>query len=156
MLIRSHKNKNMSEMQQILVGKIVGAQGLRGEVRVQTFTENPSDFMELKIKNPELKIKFVRALPSSDVVILKVDGVDDRAAAEQLRGTELFVARDALPRLPAGEFYYADLIGLRVGENTVAAVHNFGAGDILELDNGEMLSFAGAEVDLENRKISYE
>ena len=146
----------MENTNKILVGKIVGAQGLRGEVRVQTFTQNPNDFAKLKVESDKFNngaIKFVRALPSSVIIIDKMEGVDDRTAAEALRGTELFINRDALPDLPDGEFYHTDLIGMTVGENKVVAIHNFGAGDILELDNGEMISFSGANVDLENKRI---
>jgi 16S rRNA processing protein RimM len=146
----------MSELNKILVGKIVGAQGLRGEVRVQTFTQNPIDFRDLKVN--DLDLTFIRALPNSPVIIAKVANVNDRNAAESLRGTELFINRDALPVLSDGEFYHADLIGSRLRGNDefigkVIALHNFGAGDILELDNGEMISFAGAKVDLENKVI---
>jgi len=214
----------MSSISKILVGKIVAPQGLRGEVRVQTFTENPSDFAKLDIvvgsvclkptvvkgdlgtRSPHhpLQIKFVRAVPNSDVIIARVDGIEDRRGAEFLRGTELYIERDTLPPLPSGEYYQADLIGMTVflprerggeetlehsdlgfrsgekeysqphpsvssslnsqetlsrpacgaGFPTVAAVHNFGAGDILELDNGEMVSFMGAEVDMAKRIIT--
>ena len=145
----------MSGTQKILVGKIVAAQGLRGEVRVQAFTEKPEDLAKLNVG-----ADFIRSA-GHDIAILKITGVDDRNAAEALRGTELFIARAALPDLPAGEFYHADLIGSKGFRDdevigTVAAVHNFGAGDILELDNGEMVSFAGANVDLENKKITLE
>ncbi len=140
----------MNSNTKILVGKIVGAQGLCGEVRVQTYTQNPEDLKSLKFEG--MNLKFIRALPSSSVVIMKA--ADDRNAAEALRGTELFIDRSALPELPIGEFYHADLIGMSVGNNVVVAVHNFGAGDILELDSGEMISFAGAKVDLENKKIT--
>ncbi|MCL2537984.1 MAG: ribosome maturation factor RimM [Alphaproteobacteria bacterium] len=143
----------MSENNKILVGKIVGAQGLHGEVRVQTYTQNPTDFQNLKIENQNLK--FIRALPSSSVIIAKIDGINDRNAAESLRNTELFINRDDLPQLANDEYYATDLIGMRVGANTVVAVQNYGAGDILELSNGEMVSFAGAKVDLVNNKITF-
>jgi 16S rRNA processing protein RimM len=147
-----------NDKNKLLVGRIVGAQGLRGEVRVQTFTQNPKDFAQLAISSEQLAIKFVRVLPSSSIVIMKVDGFDDRNAAEDLRGMELFISRDDLPALPAGEFYQIDLIGSYLRGNgrdgIVIAVHNFGAGDILELDNGDMVSFAGAKVDLENKSIT--
>ncbi|HNY25288.1 MAG TPA: ribosome maturation factor RimM [Alphaproteobacteria bacterium] len=145
----------MSEKQKILVGKIVAAQGLRGEVRIQTFTENPSDFQNLKIEN--INLKFIRAA-GNDIAICKIDNVNDRTSAEALRGTELFINRDSLRALKAGEYYQSDLIGMVVEKNkdkigTVAAIQNFGAGDILELDNGEMVSFSGADVDLKNKTI---
>ncbi len=138
-----------------MVGKIVAVQGLRGEVRVQTYTQNPMDFANLKVvgANVNSPMRFVRAVPNSDVIIAKIDGVDDRTAAELLRGTELFVDRAALPAPGANEYYHVDLIGMKVGDNTVVAIHNFGAGDILELDNGDMVSFIGAEVNLENKTI---
>jgi 16S rRNA processing protein RimM len=146
----------MDNKNKILAGEIVAAQGLRGEVRVQTFTQSPNDFTKLKVESEEFhqnEFKFVRALPNSSIIIAKIKGIDDRNAAESLRGTQLFINRDALPALPDGEFYHADLIGLMVEQNKVIAVHNFGAGDILELDNGEMVSFSGAQVDLKNKNI---
>lgn len=142
---------NMTDVQKILVGKIVAAQGLRGEVRVQTYTESPADLANLKID--DLDLKFIRAA-GRDVAICKIANINDRNAAESLRGTELFINRESLPQLPDGQFYHTDLIGMLVGENRVVDIQNFGAGDILELDNGEMISFANAKVDLERREIT--
>ncbi|MCL2749287.1 MAG: ribosome maturation factor RimM [Alphaproteobacteria bacterium] len=143
----------MAESNKILVGKIVGAQGLRGEIRVHTYTESPADFRDLKFA--DIDLQFVRALPNSPVIIAKVNGVNDRNAADSLRGTELFIGRDALPALLDGEFYYTDLIGMKVGDNKVVDIHNFGAGDILELENGEMISFADAKVDFGKKTITF-
>ncbi len=146
----------------ILVGKIVAPQGIRGEVRVQTFTENPSDFRSLEILSSKFNssdFRFVRLLnPTSSVIIAKINGVDDRSAAEQLRGTELFIERDKLPNLADDEYYQADLIGfdvIRGGKKigVVACFQNFGAGDIIELDNGDMVSFVGAHVEMNTRII---
>lgn len=146
----------------ILVGKIVAPQGIRGEVRVQTFTENPSDFRSLEILSSKFNssdFRFVRLLnPTSSVIIAKINGVDDRSAAEQLRGTELFIERDKLPNLADDEYYQADLIGfdvMRGGKKigVVACFQNFGAGDIIELDNGDMVSFMGAHVEMNTRII---
>ncbi|MFA7188251.1 MAG: ribosome maturation factor RimM [Alphaproteobacteria bacterium] len=148
----------MENTNKILVGKIVGAQGLRGELRVHTYTQNPTDFAGLKVESEKFnpgELKFVRALPSSVIIIAKIAGIDDRTTAETLCGTELFINRDDLPALSDGEFYHDDLIGMMVGTNKVVAVHNFGAGDILELDNGEMISFSGAKVDMESKKILF-
>jgi 16S rRNA processing protein RimM len=142
----------MQDDEKILIGKIAAPQGLRGEMRAQTFTQSPSDFAKLAIHGSQFVVKFVRAA-GPNVAIVKIDGVDDRDAADKLRGTELFVSRADLPSLPKGEHYIADLIGMRVGGRTVADVHNFGAGDILELDNGDMISFNGASVDYEKREI---
>mgnify|MGYP003292647106 CR=1 FL=1 len=151
----------MTENSRILVGKIVAPQGIRGEVRVQTYSENPTDFKKFKVQSSKFKsedFKFVRAIPNSTVVIAKINGYDDRNAAETLRGTELFIERSALPDLNTDEYYQADLIGfdvVRGGQKigTVECFQNYGAGDIIEMDNGQMVSFIGATVDAENKII---
>jgi len=77
--------------------------------------------------------------PGKDFLVARLKGITDRAAAERLRNTDLYVARERLPAPEPEEFYYADLIGLRAEDNAgktigvVVAVHNFGAGDILEI-----------------------
>ena len=150
----------MIDAKKILVGKIVAVQGLRGEVRVQTFSAQPSDFKSFRVQSEKFEsdnFHFVRVL-KSNVIIAKIDGFDDRNAAETLRGTELFILRSELPKLNQDEYYQSDLIGfdvVRDGEKigVVDGFQNFGAGDIIELDNGEMVSFRGANVDLENKKI---
>lgn len=151
----------MTDSKHILVGKIVAPQGIRGEVRVQTFTDTPVDFKKLKIKSVRFNdgdFKFVRTVPNSNVIIAKISGIDDRNAAETLRGTELFIERSALPDLKENEFYQADLIGFDVVRNgtkigVVDCFQNYGAGDIIELDNGDMVSFIGADVDIQNKII---
>ena len=147
------KNKKMHDNgKQILVGKIVAPQGVRGEVRVQTYTATPVDMKD------DGAFHFVRAVPSSSVIIARIDGVNDRNAAEMLRGVELFINRDDLPVPGAGEYYQADLIGMRVLRDGVeigriAGFQNFGAGDIIELDNGDFVSFVGANVDFDNKIV---
>ena len=151
----------MAETKQILVGKIVAPQGIRGEVRVQSFAENPADFKKMAIQSNRFAdgdFKFVRVVPNSNVVIAKIRGVDDRNTAETLRGTELFIVRGALPDLPDNEYYQADLIGFDVVRDgrkigVVDCFQNYGAGDIIELDNGDMVSFIGATVDMENKAV---
>ena len=146
--------------EKILIGKVVATQGLRGEVRVQTYSAQPTDFKSFRVQSEKFEsdnFHFVRVL-KSNVIIAKIDGFDDRNAAEILRGTNLFVLRSELPELNQGEYYQSDLIGfdvVRDGEKigVVDGFQNFGAGDIIELDNGEMVSFRGANVDLENKKI---
>lgn len=152
----------MSSDARILVGKIVAPQGIRGEVRVQAFTEKPSDFQSLSVfgdKIPAGALHFVRVVPNTNVVITRVDGTNDRNAAETLRGTELYVNRDDLPATRDGEYYQADLIGMAVMRGgmelgRVACFQNFGAGDIMELENGDMVSFRGANVDFEKKIIT--
>ena len=154
--------RDMSDNKKILVGKIVAPQGIRGEVRVQTYTQIPSDLKTLKVHGDKLtdgSFHFVRALPSSSVIIARIDGVNDRNAAELLRNTELFINRADLPKLKDGEYYQCDLIGMRVIRDGITIgfvdnIQNYGGGDILELDNGSMVSFAGAKVDITNKVIS--
>lgn len=151
----------MSDTKQILVGKIVAPQGIRGEVRIQTFTSTPSDFKSLTIISSKFDsddFKFVRALPNTNVIIAKINGVNDRNTAETLRGTELFINRSTLPEPDENEYYQTDLIGFNVIRDDkkigiVSCFQNYGAGDIIELDNGDMVSFVGATVDMNTKTI---
>lgn len=151
----------MENNKKILVGKIVAFQGVRGDVRVQTFTSAPSDFQNMKIISSRFQpddFRFIRALPNTNVIIAHIKGFEDRTSAEVLRGTELFIERDALPDVRDGEYYQADLIGFTIiqdGEKvgTVACFQNFGAGDIIEADNGNMYSFKNAVVDFNNKTV---
>ena len=138
----------MNTNEKILVGKIVAPQGLRGEFRVQSDKFLPEQFHFVRVLNPK-----------SDVIIAKIDTVSDRNGAEALRGTELFVLRSDLPALKSGEFYQCDLIGfsvIRDGKTIgkIAGFQNFGAGDIIELDNDEMVSFLGSSVDTGNKTVT--
>ena len=120
---------------------IVGVKGLRGELRVKSFTEEPGDVAAygplVTSDGRTFNLSVVNVL--ADVVIAKVEGVDDRAAAEALKGLELFVDRAVLPETEGDTYYHADLIGLvvettageRVGK--VSAFHNFGGGDVMEV-----------------------
>lgn len=151
----------MNDKNKILVGKIVAPQGIRGEVRVQAYSENPMDFQKFKVQSSKFKsedFKFVRVIPNSTVVIAKINGYDDRNAAETLRGTELFIGRSDLPQLNDNEYYQTDLIGMTVNQRgniigRVSCIQNYGAGDILEMENGNMVSFVGATVDTESNVI---
>jgi 16S rRNA processing protein RimM len=126
----------------ILLGAVIAAHGLKGEVRVKTFTETPEG---LAAYGP-LHIAGGRALAVAairptkpDEAIIRFETVDNRNDADALRGAELFVPREALPAPQAEEFYHADLIGLRAEDvqgrvvGRVAALHNFGAGDVIEI-----------------------
>ncbi|MBQ8473382.1 MAG: 16S rRNA processing protein RimM [Alphaproteobacteria bacterium] len=113
-------------------------------------------FKSSKFKSEDFK--FVRAIPNSTVVIAKINGYDDRNAAETLRGTELFIGRSDLPQLNDNEYYQTDLIGMTVNQRgniigRVSCIQNYGAGDILEMENGDMVSFVGATVDTESNVI---
>lgn len=154
----------------ILMAVIGAAQGLKGEVRVKTFTEDQlglGDYGVLYSADGR-KFEILEIRDGKTVAIVRFRGINDRNAAEALNGTELFVDRDALPDddLDDDEFYYADLEGLEVydGENNhygaVTAVYDFGAGDLLELKGpGKrpvLIPFSEAavlEIDLEGGRL---
>ena len=150
----------MNRNNKILVGKIVAPQGIRGEFRVQSFAETPNDFKSFHIicdKCESKQFHFVRVL-KQNIIIAKIDGITDRNTVESLRGTELFISRDDLPNLKENEYYQSDLIGFDVirGVTKIGIVdcfQNFGGGDIIELDNGDMVSFKNADVDIKNKTI---
>lgn len=127
----------------ILVGIFGAPHGVRGEVRLKSYTADPAAITTYAPLSDEsgardFAIEKLRPI-GKDLFVARVKGIDDRGAAEALNGIQLFTARDALPPLEDEEFYHADLIGLRVenerGEvlGNVVALHNFGAGDILEI-----------------------
>ncbi|KAA5604783.1 16S rRNA processing protein RimM [Roseospira marina] len=127
----------------VCVGVIVGVHGVRGAVRVKSFTAEPEDVGAYGPVSTEdgarsWALKVVGS--AKGVVIVQLDGVRDRTTAEGLKGVRLYVPRSALPPPEdEEEFYHADLVGLAVehesGERigTVRAVHDFGAGDMLEV-----------------------
>ncbi|MBP0437793.1 ribosome maturation factor RimM [Tianweitania sediminis] len=131
----------MSDSKYINLAVVGAAHGIKGEVRVKTFTGDPlalGDYGPLRTQTgQELVVAQVR--PAKDVVIVRFKGVETRNDAEALNGTELLVLRDKLPEPEEDEFYHVDLIGLRVetasGEpvGTIAAIHDFGAGEMLEV-----------------------
>jgi 16S rRNA processing protein RimM len=126
----------------VQLGTIGAAHGIKGELRVKTFTEDPrgiGGYGPLHLADGRtLTVAGLR--PAKDVVIVRFAQVRDRSAAEALNGEALFVDRSALPEaLEDDEFYHADLVGLTVRDETgeelgrVTAVHDFGAGDLLEI-----------------------
>ncbi|MDB5397727.1 MAG: rimM [Rhodospirillales bacterium] len=126
----------------ICVGQILGAHGVRGLVKLASFTEDPeaiSHYGDLTDQAGTRTFPVELVGSNKGHWIARIDKVDDRDAAQALGGTRLFVDRAALPPPDEDEFYHADLIGLRAELadgtvlGTVAAMHNFGAGDIVEL-----------------------
>jgi 16S rRNA processing protein RimM len=131
----------MSSPTQICLGVITGASGVQGEVRIKPYTAEPKAigaYGKVTTKAGD-KYSLSKIKPSRGGVSAKLYGIDDRDAALALIGTELYVARERLPETEEEEFYYVDLIGLAAktvdGETlgTVKAVHDFGAGDLLEI-----------------------
>ena len=150
----------MTSERAILLARIGGAHGIKGEVRAQVFTEDP---MAIASYGPLFSadgrtFDVVRAKPAKSGAILALKGVADRNAAEALNGMELFIDRDRLPEdgLDDDEFYQEDLIGLDVKDAdggifaSVIAVHDFGAGIVLELQPEQgasvMIPFSEAAV----------
>lgn len=124
------------------MAQIGGAHGLRGEVKLKSFTADPmavSDYGPLTTADGSASFEIESLRPGKGHLIARFRGIGDRNMAERLANVRLFVPRERLPPLEADEFYHADLMGLvavtadgtEVG--TVVAIHDFGAGDILEL-----------------------
>lgn len=136
----------------VTLAAIVGAHGVAGEVRLKLFTDDLKPYRSFN--DGALTLNSVRH--GSNGAIARFAEVADRTAAEALRGTELTVPRTMLPALGEGEFYFADWVGLPVvsdGERvgTVAALHDFGAGPLIEvaLDGAKatpLVPVAGAEL----------
>jgi 16S rRNA processing protein RimM len=126
----------------LLVGEIGAAQGLKGEVRLRSYTQTPADIAAYGPLQDEtgtklIEIEQVRVTPKA--IIARIKGVTTREAAEALNGTKLYLQRASLPARDEDEWYVADLIGLEAVDaqgaaiGSVVAVHNFGAGDIVEI-----------------------
>jgi 16S rRNA processing protein RimM len=129
----------------ILVGRVAGAFGVRGEVRLSAYTADPmalKTYRDLLREDGSPGLTVQTARPVKDGVICRVAELDSKEAADALRGTRLYVPRSLLPEPDEDEYYLADLIGmlakLETGEvaGRIKAVHDFGAGDILEIDPG--------------------
>ena len=126
----------------ILLGEIGSAHGIRGEVNIRTFTEDPADiaaYGPLSDKAGKRTFNIAAVRVTGKAVIARLQGVDDRTAAEKLRNTGLYVQRSQLPELEPGAYYYEDLAGLAAVDpggavlGTVAGVVNYGAGDLVEI-----------------------
>lgn len=128
----------------LLMGAILGAHGVKGEVKVKSFAARPSDIAAYgPLSDAKEQRRFaLSVVGTSDatrgILIARIAGVTDRDAAEALKGAELYVARDRLPHLTdSDEFYFADLVGLlavdRDGKpyGRIVSVDNYGAGDLL-------------------------
>jgi 16S rRNA processing protein RimM len=143
----------------VLMAVIGAAHGIKGEVRVKTFTGDPvalADYGPLHTRDGR-SFEVLSLRPQGNIVVARLKGVGDRNAAEALNGTELFVERAALPdELDEEEFYHADLVGMEVLDEhgnrlgKVTAIQNFGAGDIIEVNgpaiNGALIPFTKAAV----------
>ena len=100
-------------MEKILIGKIVSAVGLKGEVKVYNYSDRPDiyeDTPSIYVDDVLMPVRSVRT--QKNMIVLRLEGIDDRNAAERARGSLLYVTEDDLPELPEGEYYVRDLIGM--------------------------------------------
>ena len=149
----------------VLLGVVAAPHGVRGLVRIRSFTEEPMAIASYGALSDETGQKQYRVEALSAVkgaVLARIEGVADRTAAEAVRGLRLYVERSALPATAEQEWYEADLIGLAaVGRDgrdwgKVLAFHDFGAGSVMEVSGGAMLPFtdeAVPEIDVEGGKV---
>ena len=133
-----------SKPELVCLGRVGAARGLKGDVRIRTFTSRARD---IAAYGPLTDASGLRSFEVAVVaeteggVVARLSGITDRDGAERVKGLELFVARAALPELPAGEFYQADLLGLAAEDEggrplgRVTRIDDFGAGAILEIED---------------------
>jgi 16S rRNA processing protein RimM len=127
---------------QVCVARIGAAHGVRGAVKLWTFTDDPlavTRYGPLSTRDGARSFEVAHAREAKGHLVATLKGITTRNEAERLNGLELYVSREKLPATDDGEYYHADLIGLAAvttaGEplGKVIAVHNFGAGDIIEI-----------------------
>lgn len=148
----------------VALAAVAGAHGIHGELRLKLFAESVESIARhdrLHVGGAQLRLISIR--DAGKTAVARFDGIADRGAAEALRGSLVEVDRAALPRLDEGEYYHADLIGLpcvdRAGNaaGSVAAVENYGAGDLLEIETAEgrraLIPFRPGVADLIDGKI---
>lgn len=160
----------MAKKQPLKIGTIAAAHGVRGEVKIRSFTKNPSDlFAYGPLTDASGRTwRFKKTGEIKEQMIAKPEGIDDRNAAESLKGLELFADPDQLPPLKENEVYASlltgkavcDVLGKIIGH--VKAMHYFGAGDIVEIafSNGteEMFPFHKdifPDVDAESEPLTF-
>ena len=127
----------------IRVARIGAAHGVRGEVKLWPFTQDPmavADYGPLETEDGARRFEIETLRAAKDHLVARLKGIGDRDAAETLRNTDLFVSRDKLPPIDEDDTYYhADLVGMAavspdgVPLGNVTAIHNFGAGDLIEI-----------------------
>jgi len=147
----------------IALAAVAGAHGVKGELRLKLFSDSIDSLSRhetLHVGGAERRLLSIRDAKNP---VARIEGIDDRSAAEALRGSLVEVDRATLPQLEEGEYYHADLIGLeaigrdgnRVG--TVAAIENYGAGDLLEIEQPDgrksLIPFKPGIADLEDGRI---
>jgi 16S rRNA processing protein RimM len=157
---------------QVCVARIGAAHGVRGAVKLWTFTEDPlavKRYGPLMTKDGARQFEVTHAREAKGHLVATLKGIATRDEAERLNGIELYIARERLPATDDDEYYHADLIGLAAVTSAneplgrVIAIHNFGAGDIIEIAPPQgatmLLPFTNAvvpAVDLANGRVVIE
>ena len=154
----------------VTLATIGAPHGVRGEVRVRAFTDDPMalrDYAPLTLPDGRA-VEIASLRPHKASLVARLKGVDTREAAAALTNLDILAPRDALPEAEEGEFYLDDLIGLRAVSDgcdwgTVVAVHDFGAGEIVEIKPPKgmtvMIPFseaAGPAIDIEAGTLTVE
>ena len=146
--------------ERLCVGIIVGAHGIKGAVRIKSFTAEAADVaaygpVEDQAGQRRFQLRLQGAVAKGGTVTARLDGVDSRDQAEALKGVRLFLRREALPATAEDEFYYSDLVGLTAVTvdgrelGRVKGVFDFGGGDVIEIggpDGAAMFPFTRAVV----------
>lgn len=148
----------------ITLAAVAGAHGVKGELRLKLFSQSAESLAaheKLYVGGAQRRLLAIR--DSGKTIVARFDGVADRSAAEALRGSLIEVDRSALPPLEEDEYYHADLIGLHAVDREggdvgiVAAVENYGAGDLLEIELGSgkrsLIPFKAGIADLEDGRV---
>ena len=148
----------------VVLAAVAGAHGVKGEVRLKLFADSAESLARhpaLFVGGAERRLLSVR--DGGKTAVARFEGIGDRSAAEALRGSLVEIDRAALPPLDEGEYYHADLVGLPCVDQegaelgTVVAVENFGAGDLLEVDDGggkrSLVPFRPGIADLDGERV---
>jgi 16S rRNA processing protein RimM len=159
----------MASSRKICVGQFAGAHGVRGLVKLRSFTAEPTaifDYAPLVSEDGKRVFKLTLKSPAKEGFVAEIEGIATKEAADELRGDKLYVTRDTLPKTAKGEYYEADLIGLPAIDaegkeyGKVLGVHDHGAGVFVEIGTSKkdsfMLPFKDAfvpEVDLKAGKL---
>lgn len=156
----------MNEKDTFLLGVIVKAQGIKGEVKVKPYTDTPDVLCRLKhviLKNQKVDIQSARA--DKTMAYIKFYGIDERDAAEGLRGVEIYVEKENAPKLPKGRYYIDDLIGCMVLDDSneqlgsLVNVMQNGANDVYVIKNNKgeilvpVLNSVIKEINIEKKEI---
>ena len=152
----------------ITIGVITNAHGVKGAVKIKSFTENPEDiFAYAPVYNAEgLEMKITKIGGAKGLYMAQVQGCNNRTDAETIKGMEICVLRNQFPALEHGEYYHTDLVGCTVTDTqnapigTVKGLHNYGAGDLIEVlftdkKNTDLFVFASdvGDIDVDNKTV---